>query len=59
MKHIVRFELERETKNTLRYSEIPETPNAQLLVGKLYLSKTAAEILGNPKLVRATIESDK
>jgi len=49
----ITFETEKETKNTIRYSEVPangEPPK----VGTLYLQKWAVQKLGNPK--RITVE---
>lgn len=56
-KHIVHFEHERETKNTVRYSELPEMETP--IVGKLYVNKKAVELLGRPKLLKVTIEADR
>jgi hypothetical protein len=58
-KHIVRFEREKETRNTIRYHELPETTDGPSVVGTLYVSKVALELLGNPKSLKVTIESDK
>ena len=37
---VIRFEIERETKNTVRYKEIPEAETG-VLVGTLYVQKWA------------------
>lgn len=47
------FEQEKETKGTIRYSEVGDDPS----VGKLYLKKPAAEKLGNPETLTVTIKA--
>ena len=44
---------ERATKNTLRYVEDGTTP----AVGVLYVQKPAAAKLGNPKVIKLTMET--
>lgn len=46
------FEKEKETKGTIRYSEVGDEP----AVGKLYLKKPAAEGLGNPESLTVSIK---
>ena len=45
------FTKERETKNTVRFSEDSENP----VVGTLYIQKSAANDLGNPDNLTVTI----
>lgn len=48
------FEYERETKNTVRFTEkIGENP---AIVGTIYIQKYALNKLGNPKKIKVTIE---
>jgi hypothetical protein len=49
----VNFELERETKNTVRYAEQADDP----VVGTLYVKKSAAAKLGNPDKLAVTLKS--
>jgi hypothetical protein len=49
------FERERETKNTVRYEE--QVTDQPPVVGTLYLQKYALNRLGNPELLRVTIEA--
>ncbi len=51
-KKTVKFEYEKETKNSVRYKEVPEEGNAPIL-GSLYVQKWYA---GNSKLLAVTIE---
>jgi len=56
-KHILTLVLEKETKGTYRYAEkidIGENP----VIRTLYVAKPAAELLGNPKQIRVTIEAE-
>ncbi|MGA2620282.1 MAG: hypothetical protein ABSF26_21905 [Thermoguttaceae bacterium] len=46
------FEIEKETKNTLRYSEVAE--GQPPIVGTLYVQKWAVK--GAPKRLKVTIE---
>ncbi|WP_022942982.1 hypothetical protein [Psychromonas hadalis] len=48
----VNFEIEKETKNSIRYKEVPEEGQAPI-VGSLYLQKWFA---GNSKNIQVTIE---
>ncbi len=51
-KAIVKFEIEKETKNSVRYKEMPEEGKAPI-VGSLYVQKWFA---GNSKTIEVTIE---
>ena len=51
-KEIVKFEFERETKNSIRYKEVPEDGKAPI-VGSLYVQKWFA---GSSKSLKVTIE---
>jgi len=49
---VVNFEIEKETKNSVRYKEMPEEGLAPI-VGSLYVQKWFA---GNSKNIQVTIE---
>lgn len=51
-KKTVNFEIEKETKNSIRYKEVPEEGQAPI-VGSLYLQKWFA---GSSKNIQVTIE---
>jgi hypothetical protein len=51
-KLLVKFEFEKETKNSVRYKEVPEEGKAPVL-GSLYVQKWYA---GNTKTLEVTIE---
>ncbi len=51
-KEIVKFSYEKETKNSVRYKELPEEGKAPI-VGSLYVQKWFA---GNSKTLEITIE---
>ena len=51
-KELVQFEFEKETKNSVRYKEVPEQGKPPI-VGSLYVQKWFA---GNSKSLRLTIE---
>ena len=51
-KKIVKFEYEKETKNSVRYKEVPEEGTAPI-VGSLYVQKWFA---GESKSIEVTIE---
>lgn len=53
-KETIAFELEKETKNSVRYKEVPEDGKAPVM-GSLYVQKWFA---GNAKSLRVTIELD-
>jgi len=56
-KHIVYMQKERETKNFVRYEEVV-ADDAEPVLGKQYIAKVALDILGNPKTLKITIESE-
>ncbi|WP_298944011.1 hypothetical protein [uncultured Psychromonas sp.] len=49
---VINFEIEKETKNSVRYKEVPEEGTAPI-VGSLYVQKWFA---GNSKNIQVTIE---
>lgn len=49
---IVKFEIEKETKNSVRYKEVPAAGQAPI-IGSLYVQKWFA---GNTKNLEVTIE---
>ncbi|MDB1124714.1 hypothetical protein [Vibrio algarum] len=51
-KKVVQFEYEKETKNSVRYKEVPEEGTAPI-VGTLYVQKWFA---GNSKSIEVTID---
>ncbi len=51
-KVIIQFEIEKETKNSVRYKELPEEGKAPVL-GSLYVQKWFA---GNSKKLEITVE---
>lgn len=51
-KKVVTFEYEKETKNSVRYKEVPDEGTAPI-VGSLYVQKWFA---GNSKMIEVTIE---
>ena len=51
-KELVKFEFEKETKNSVRYKEVPEDGKAAI-VGSLYVQKWFA---GSSKSLKVTIE---
>ena len=51
-KKVVKFEYEKETKNSVRYKEVPDEGTAPI-VGSLYVQKWFA---GNSKSIEVTIE---
>ena len=53
-KQQVKFEFEKETKNSVRYKEVPEQGKPPI-VGSLYVQKWFA---GNAKSLQLTIEQD-
>lgn len=53
-KKTVKFEYEKETKNSVRYKEVPEDGEAPVL-GTLYVQKWYA---GNAKSLQVSIEKD-
>ena len=53
-KKVVRFEYEKETKNSVRYKEVPEDGTAPI-VGSLYVQKWFA---GDSKTLEITIDKN-
>lgn len=53
-KEVVKFEFEKETKNSVRYKEVPEDGKAPV-IGSLYVQKWFA---ADSKQLRITIELD-
>jgi hypothetical protein len=51
-KEVITFEFEKETKNSVRYKEVPDEGKAPI-VGSLYVQKWFA---GNSKSLQVTIE---
>lgn len=51
-KKVVKFEYEKETKNSVRYKEIPDEGSAPI-VGTLYVQKWFA---GSTKMIEVTID---
>lgn len=51
-KKTITFEYEKETKNSVRYKELPE-PGQAPIVGSLYVQKWFA---GNCKMLQVTVE---
>lgn len=51
----VAFELEKETKNTRKFTEVPE-PGQAPAIGALYVQKHVLHGLGNPENITVTIE---
>lgn len=51
-KKVVKFEYEKETKNSVRYKEVPDEGTAPI-VGSLYVQKWFA---GDSKIIEVTIE---
>ena len=49
------FEIEKETKNTIRYAEVAE--GQPPIIGTIYIQKWALE--GTPKQINVTVESAK
>lgn len=49
---VIKFEYEKETKNSIRYKEIPE-PGKAPIVGSLYVQKWFA---GNTRTLEITID---
>ncbi|WP_373097572.1 hypothetical protein [Zhongshania sp.] len=51
-KKVIKFEIEKETKNSVRYKEVPDEGTPPI-VGSLYVQKWFA---GNSKSIEVTIE---
>lgn len=50
---VIEFEYERDTKNKVRFTEL--SPREDMVIGKLYLDRSAHEALGAPKRLTATL----
>jgi hypothetical protein len=50
------FLLEKETKNTRKFEEVPE-PGQAPMIGTLYVQKHVLHNLGNPDRLTVTIEA--
>ena len=50
----LKFELERETKNKIRFQEVA-TEDGNPVVGTLYIDKEFTEVLGNPETLTVRI----
>ncbi|MGY5453076.1 hypothetical protein ACVFI8_19365 [Agarivorans sp. MS3-6] len=51
-KKVIRFEIEKETKNSVRYKEVPDEGTAPIL-GSLYVQKWFA---GNSQTIEITLD---
>ena len=52
----VRFDFEKETKNTRKFEELPE-PGQAPMIGTLYVQKHILQRLGDPTGLTVTIEA--
>lgn len=53
----LRFEFERETKNTYRFKERPDTEDGETMIDILYVRKKAFE--SRPEVLMVTIEVEE
>lgn len=53
-KEVIQFEFEKETKNSVRYKEVPEEGKPPI-VGSLYVQKW---FVGNAKILKVSIEKE-
>lgn len=53
---VVKFDKERETKNTIRFTERDNDEGLPQMIGTLYLQKFAVKKLGNPEVVELLIK---
>lgn len=49
------FQVEKETKNTVRFKEV--NPPEHQVIGTLYVQKSVIQEMGNPKELTLTIEA--
>lgn len=56
---ILMFEKEKETKNTVRFTEVLDEDHTTPVVGTLYVQKSAMKELNNASLLRVEIEVPK
>lgn len=54
---VVTFDMERETKNTIRFMERGDPKEA--IMGKVYVQKTDLEKIGSPKSIQITVTAVK
>lgn len=53
---VITFEHEKDTKNMIRFSELPPSGDfADHLIGKLYLHKAAWDAIGQPLKMTVTV----
>lgn len=52
----VTFKVEKETKNTVRYAEVPRD-DAEPAIGVLYVRKSVVKALGNPEFLSVRVEA--
>lgn len=57
MKIVVKFEAERATKNTVRYTEIVED-GMPVRIGTVYVQNDTLKELGAPRRIKITLEPD-
>lgn len=55
---ILNFEYEdgKETKNAVRFQEVPDSDDTPIVVGTLYMKKTAYRKLNEPKKLKLSID---
>jgi len=53
---VIRFDKEKETKNTIRYSERENEDGEPPMIGILYLQKFAVKRLGDPSVIEVVIK---
>ena len=53
---VVKFDKEKETKNTIRFTERDNDEGLPPMIGTLYLQKFAVKKLGNPEVVELMIK---
>ena len=56
----LKFNMTRETKNTIRFDEITSSPDARPVIGPLYVSKTSLGSLNwtNNKVLTVTLGAE-
>lgn len=53
---ILKFDREKETKNTIRFSERENEEGEPPMIGMLYLQKFAVKRLGDPSVIEVAIK---
>jgi len=53
---VIRFDKEKETKNTIRFSERENEDGEPPMIGILYLQKFAVKRLGDPSVIEVVIK---